>query len=264
MSIVYKNNAEIEKMAIAGRLAAEVLEMIEPYVQAGISTDELNEICHNHIVNVQQAVPAPLGYQPDGFKTAFPKSICTSVNEIVCHGIPTKSKILRNGDIINIDVTVIKDGWHGDTSKMFYVGKPSPDSKRLVEATKEALYVGIEQAIPGNTLNHIAKAIEKVAAKNRLAIVAEYCGHGIGLEFHEDPQVIHCVSNYNNVEIKPGMTFTIEPILNLGHAACKTSKKDGWTVITRDNKFSAQWEHTIAILNTGNRVLTKRSYEPFA
>lgn len=259
MSIKIKTADEIAKMRVAGKLAAQVLEMITPYVQPGITTEELNKLCHEYIVNVQQAIPAPLNYK------GFPKSICTSVNEVICHGIPSPSQKLKNGDIVNVDVTVIKDGYHGDTSKMFFVGKPSNNAKdrealKLMRVTQECMYKGIQQAKAGNTLNEIAKAIEDHARANKFSIVHEYCGHGIGNEFHEDPQVLHYVSSENNIEIKPGMIFTIEPMINAGNRHIKV-KKDNWTVVTKDGQLSAQWEHTILITENGFEVLTKREEE---
>lgn len=259
MAIKFKTAEEITKMRIAGRLAAQVLEMIEPYVQPGITTEELNRICHDYIVNVQQATPAPLNYK------GFPKSICTSLNEVVCHGIPSASQKLKTADIINIDVTVLKDGYHGDTSKMFFVGKPANTDKdkkalKLIRVTQECLYRGIAQAIPGNSLNDIARAIETHAHANKFSIVQEYCGHGIGNEFHEDPQILHYVNHENNIEIKPGMIFTIEPMINVGNRHIKL-KKDNWTVVTKDGQLSSQWEHTILITENGNEVLTKREEE---
>lgn len=259
MTIKIKTADEITKMRVAGRLAAQVLEMIEPFVQPGVTTEELNRICHDYIVNVQQAIPAPLNYR------GFPKSICTSINEVVCHGIPSASQKLKNSDIINIDITVIKDGYHGDTSKMFFVGKQANNERdrkamRLMRVTQECLYKGIEQAKPGNSLNDIARAIQKLAETNKFTIVQEYCGHGIGNEFHEDPQVLHYVSQENNIEIKPGMIFTIEPMINAGNRHIKL-KKDNWTVVTKDGQLSSQWEHTILITENGNEVLTKREEE---
>ena len=259
MAIKIKTTEEIAKMRIAGKLAAEVLEMIEPSVQPGVSTEEINRICHDYIVNVQKAIPAPLNYR------GFPKSICTSVNDVVCHGIPSASQKLKNSDIINIDVTVIKDGYHGDTSKMFFVGKPSNNPKeqqalKLIRVTQECMYRGIKQAIPGNTLNDVAKEIENFARANKYSVVQEYCGHGIGNEFHEDPQVLHYVSSENNIVIQPGMIFTIEPMINMGARHIKL-KKDNWTVVTKDGQLSAQWEHTILITENGNEVLTKREEE---
>jgi len=254
MTIKIKSPAEIAKMRLAGKLASEVLQMIAPYVVAGVSTDELNSICHNYITCEQQAIPAPLNYK------GFPKSICTSVNHVVCHGIPN-DKILKQGDIINIDVTVIKDGWHGDTSKMFYVGEPPIMAKRLCTATQQSLYAAIRQIKPGKSLNDIAKAIEHIAQAERFTIVREYCGHGIGQKFHEAPQVLHYSCLENEITLREGMVFTIEPMLNAGTAQVKLLKNDGWTVVTKDRQLSAQWEHTIAVTTTGYEVLTKREEE---
>lgn len=253
MSITIKTPAEVEKMRIAGRLAAEVLEMIEPHVQAGISTDELDKICHDYIVNEQKAIPAPLNYR------GFPKSICTSVNHQVCHGIPG-SKILKNGDIINIDITVIKNEYHGDTSKMFFIGEPSRMAKRLVDITYECLRQGIQQVRPGIHLGDIGYVIQKHAESNNFTIVHEYCGHGIGRNFHEDPQVVHYGTPNTGIEIVPNMTFTIEPMVNAGKRAVKVLGDD-WTVVTKDHKLSAQWEHTILVTESGSEILTLRSEE---
>jgi methionyl aminopeptidase len=259
MTIKIKTADEIAKMRIAGRLAAQVLEMIEPFVQPGVTTEELNRICHDYIVNVQKAIPAPLNYR------GFPKSICTSVNDVVCHGIPSASQKLKNADLLNVDITVIKDGYHGDTSKMFFVGKPSNNKLdqqaiKLSRITQECLYKGIAKAKAGNTLNDIAKEIESHAHANKYSVVQEYCGHGIGNEFHEDPQVLHYVSSENNIVIQPGMIFTIEPMINMGNRHIKL-KKDNWTVVTKDGQLSAQWEHTILITENSNEVLTKREEE---
>lgn len=256
MTVTIKTAEEIEKMRVAGRLAAEVLEMIGPYVKPGVSTDELDRICHNYIVNEQQAIPAPLNYR------GFPKSICTSVNHQVCHGIPG-DKTLKNGDIVNIDVTVIKDGFHGDTSKMFYVGEPSTLAKRLVEVTYECMKLGITMVKPGVRLGDIGHAIQHYAESRDYSVVREYCGHGIGREFHEDPQVLHYGSPGSGMELKPGMTFTIEPMVNAGKRQVKLLG-DGWTVVTKDRKLSAQWEHTVLVTEDGHEVLTLRSDEaPF-
>ena len=253
MSIIIKTPEEIEKMRVAGRLAAEVLEMIQPHVQAGISTDELDRICHDYIVNEQQAIPAPLNYH------GFPKSICTSVNHQVCHGIPS-DKILKNGDIVNIDITVIKDGWHGDTSKMFCVGKSSILAKRLCDITLEAMWKGIEEVKPGAHFGDIGAAIQRFVESNHYSVVREYCGHGIGKGFHEDPQVLHFGKPGTGAEIKAGMIFTIEPMVNAGKKEVK-QLGDGWTVVTRDRKLSAQWEHTILVTDSGHEVLTLRAEE---
>lgn len=248
-----KTPDEIQKMRIAGKLAAEVLEMIEPYVQAGISTDELNDICHNYIVNEQKAVPAPLNYR------GFPKSICTSINHVICHGIPNDKK-LKNGDIINIDITVIKDGYHGDTSKMFQIGEVSVQASRLVKIARECLLKGIELVKPGTSLGDIGYAIQSYAEGLRLSVVREYCGHGIGNVFHEEPQVLHYGKPNTGMILEAGMTFTIEPMINSGKRHTKLLS-DNWTVITKDRSLSAQWEHTILVTPTGAEILTKRKEE---
>ena len=254
MNVTIKTADEIEKMRIAGRLAAEALEMIGEYVKPGVTTGELDRICHDYIVNNQQAIPAPLNYR------GFPKSICTSVNHVICHGIPSDDKALKKGDIINIDITVIKDGYHGDTSKMFHVGEPTAPNKRLVDITQECLYLGIELVKPGTRLGDIGAAIQKHAEQNHYSIVREYCGHGIGKEFHEDPQVLHYGKAGTGLELKEGMIFTIEPMVNQGSRFNKLMK-DGWTVVTKDRKLSAQWEHTILVTADGYEVLTRRQEE---
>jgi methionyl aminopeptidase len=254
MKIHVKTATEIEKMRTAGKLAAEVLEMISPYVVAGVSTDELNTRCHDYIVNVQHAIPAPLNYR------GFPKSICTSVNHVVCHGIPSDKK-LKNGDIVNIDVTVLKDGYHGDTSKMFLLGEPSILAKRLVRVTQECLYLGIKMIKPGVHLGDIGAAIQQYAESHRYSVVREYCGHGIGSEFHEkDFQVLHYGTPGTGLVLEPGMTFTIEPMINAGKRQVKLLP-DNWTVITKDRGLSAQWEHTLLVTETGYEVLTLRQEE---
>ena len=254
MTITINTEADIEKMRIAGRLAAEVLEMIEPHVKAGISTGELDRICHDYIVNEQKAIPAPLNYH------GFPKSICTSVNQVICHGIPSDTKILKKGDIINVDITVIKDGYHGDTSKMFHIGEASPSNQRLVDITQECLYMAIDMVKPGVQLGDIGHAIQTHAEKNHYSVVREYCGHGIGKNFHEDPQVLHYGRPGTGTTIEEGMIFTIEPMINLGSRHNKLLK-DGWTVVTKDRKLSAQWEHTLLVTASGVEVLTKRQEE---
>src|SRR5210317_2082648 len=253
MPVVIKSAEDIEKMRVAGRLAAEVLEMIGEYVKAGVTTDELDRICHDYIVNEQDAIPAPLNYR------GFPKSICTSVNHCVCHGIPADKK-LKNGDIINIDVTVIKDGYHGDTSKMFFVGKAQPFAQRLVEVTHKALWTGIELVKPGTTLGDIGNAIQTYVESEHFSVVHEYCGHGIGKGFHEDPQILHYGKVGTGMALQEGMTFTIEPMVNAGNRHVKLMP-DGWTVITKDRKLSAQWEHTILCTADGYEVLTLRNEE---
>jgi methionyl aminopeptidase len=248
MPVTIKTPAEIEKMRVAGRLAAEVLRMIRPHVQPGIMTGELDQLCHDYIVNVQQAIPAPLNYK------GFPRSICTSVNHQVCHGIPGDKK-LKKGDSVNIDVTVIKDGWHGDTSKMFFVGEPSVQAKRLVQVTHECMLKGIEMVRPGIQLGDIGHAIQRHAESHGFSVVREYCGHGIGREFHEDPQVLHYGMPGTGLALEPGMTFTIEPMINAGRKEVKLLP-DNWTVVTRDHSLSAQWEHTVLVTPTGHEVLT--------
>jgi len=253
MSVIIKTPEEIEKMRVSGRLAAEVLEMITPYVQPGITTDELDQRCHDYIVNIQNAIPAPLNYR------GFPKSICTSVNHQVCHGIPGNKK-LKNGDIINIDITTIKDGFHGDTSKMFFVGDASILARRLTKVTYEALWLGINQVKPGAHLGDIGHIIQQYAESHNYSVVHEYCGHGIGRGFHEDPQVLHYGSPGTGVKLLPGMCFTIEPMINAGKRQVKMLP-DGWTVVTKDRSLSAQWEHTILVTDTGYEVLTLRDEE---
>jgi len=248
MSVSIKNAEEIEKMRVAGRLAADVLRMIRPHVIPGITTGELDRICHDFIVNEQQAIPAPLNYR------GFPKSICTSVNHQVCHGIPGEKK-LKNGDIVNIDITVIKDGYHGDTSKMFFVGKPSVGAERICRISHECLLLGIDLVKPGTRLGDIGHAIQVHAEAQHCSIVREYCGHGIGKAFHEEPQVLHYGQPGTGLELEPGMIFTIEPMVNLGKRHVKLLP-DQWTVITKDRSLSAQWEHTILVTDTGHEVLT--------
>ncbi|MDA1370471.1 MAG: type I methionyl aminopeptidase [Proteobacteria bacterium] len=255
MTIHLKTAAEVAKMRIAGQLAAEVLEMIGPHVQAGVSTGELDRICHKHIVEEQNAIPAPLNYN------GFPKSICTSVNNVICHGIPSDGKILRVGDIVNIDITVIKDGFHGDTSKMFCVGEVPEHARRLIRVTQECLYKAIDIVKPGITLGDIGHVIQQHGEANNYSIVREYCGHGIGRIFHEEPQILHYGIPNTGTRIVEGMTFTIEPMLNAGTRYTRLSKKDGWTVTTKDRRLSAQWEHTLAVSNEGCEVLTRRSDE---
>ena len=255
MPVTIKTAKEIEKMRTAGRLAADVLDMITPQVRAGVTTEKLDEICHDYIVNTQHAIPAPLNYR------GFPKSICTSVNHVVCHGIPGDKK-LKNGDIINIDITVIKDGYHGDTSRMFFVGNPSIMAKRLVDTTYDCMRTGIRMVKPGARLGDIGNAIQKYAESHRYSVVREYCGHGIGTDFHEDPQVLHYGEQGTGMVLEEGMTFTIEPMINVGKRHVKLLS-DGWTVVTRDRSLSAQWEHTVLVTADGFEVLTRRSNEEF-
>jgi methionyl aminopeptidase len=249
MAVTIKTPDEIEKMRVAGRLAAEVLKMIGPHVQPGVTTGELDRICHEYIVNVQKAIPAPLNYK------GFPKSICTSVNHQVCHGIPG-DKVLKKGDIVNIDITVIKDGYHGDTSRMFFVGEPSIQARRLVNVTHECMLKGIAQLRAGAKLGDIGHAIQRHAEASGFSVVREYCGHGIGKEFHEDPQVLHYGDAGTGMELKAGMVITVEPMINAGKADVKLLP-DQWTVVTRDHSLSAQFEHTVLITDTGHEIFTQ-------
>lgn len=253
MNIIIKTPEEIEKMRTAGRLAAEVLDMIAPFVIPGATTGELDRRCHDYIVNHQQAIPAPLNYH------GFPKSICTSINHQVCHGIPGEKR-LKKGDIVNIDITVIKDGYHGDTSMMFFIGKPSVLAQRLTRIAHECLVEGIRIVKPGIQLGDIGHVIQQHAESNNYSVVREYCGHGIGKEFHEEPQVLHYGNPGTGPELKAGMTFTIEPMINAGKRNVKLLK-DGWTVVTKDRSLSAQWEHTILVTDSGFEVLTLRNGE---
>jgi methionyl aminopeptidase len=252
--IQIKTPEEIEAMRVAGHQAASVLRMLREHVQPGVTTGELDRLAHAYIVDELQAIPAPLNYR------GFPKSICTSVNHVVCHGIPGDKK-LKAGDIVNIDVTVIKDGWHGDTSKMFYVGEPSVKARRICEVAHKALLIGIEMVRPGVTLGDIGHAIQTYAEGERCSVVREYCGHGIGRVFHEAPQVLHYGRPGEGVALQTGMTFTIEPMINLGKAATRLLPDD-WTVITRDRSLSAQWEHTMAVTEDGVDVLTRLPDDP--
>ncbi len=252
MPIILKNGAEQEAMRRACQLTAETLNQAAQAVQPGVTTGELNDLCHNYIVS-QGARPAPLHYR------GFPKSICTSVNHVVCHGIPGTKK-LKSGDIVNIDVTVILDGWHGDASRMYFVGEPGILAKRLVETTRMALFLGIQVVGPGRYLGDIGSVIQRYASENGVSVVREYCGHGIGQAFHEDPQVLHYGSMGTGVELVPGMIFTIEPMLNAGKRFVKTLP-DGWTVVTRDHSLSAQWEHTLLVTEEGHEILTWSAYE---
>ena len=248
LNIILKTPEEIAKMRVAGRLTAEVLRMIEPHVREGVATEELDRICHDYIVNEQQAIPAPLNYRN------FPKSICTSVNHVVCHGIPGP-KTLKKGDVLNIDITVIKDGYHGDSSRMFAVGAPPIAAQRVSRVAYECLCVGIRLVRPGIRLGDIGHAIQKHAEAQHCSVVREYCGHGIGRDFHEDPQVLHYGKPGEGVELVPGMTFTIEPMINAGKRHVKLLP-DGWTVVTKDHSISAQWEHTVLVTPTGHEILT--------
>ena len=256
MKINLKTNDQIAQMRVAGRLAAEVLEMITPCVVPGISTGELDRICHDYIVDTQKSIPANVGYK------GFEKTICSSVNQVICHGIPSENRILKDGDILNIDVTVIRDGWHGDTSKMFLVGKTQPHNERLVKVTQECLYKAIEAVKPGAYLGDIGAVIQEHALKNHYSVVEDYCGHGIGQVYHEDPQVLHYGKKGIGLRLEEGLTFTIEPMINQGTKYTKVLS-DGWTVETKDGRNSAQWEHTLAVTSNGVEVLTQRSEESF-
>ncbi len=254
MNISIKSKEDIDKMKKAGKLAADVLEMITPFVKPGISTGELDSICFKYITEEQKAIPGNVGYN------GFEKTICSSLNNVICHGIPDNQKIIKNGDILNIDVTVIKDGWYGDTSKMFLVGKCQPHNERLVKITQECLYKAIEIIKPGIQLGDIGNAIQKHAEKNYYSVVEEYCGHGIGSVYHEEPQILHYGTPRTGIELKEGMCFTVEPMINQGSKHTKVLS-DGWTVETKDGRNSAQWEHTLAVTSSGVEVLTKRSEE---
>ena len=256
MKINLKTNDQIAQMRVAGKLAAEVLEMITPCVVPGISTGELDRICHDYIVDTQKSIPANVGYN------GFEKTICSSVNQVICHGIPSENRILKDGDILNIDVTVIRNGWHGDTSKMFLVGKTQPHNERLVKVTQECLYKAIEVVKPGAYLGDIGAVIQEHALKNHYSVVEDYCGHGIGQVYHEDPQVLHYGKKGIGLRLEEGLTFTIEPMINQGTKYTKVLS-DGWTVETKDGRNSAQWEHTLAVTSNGVEVLTQRSEESF-
>jgi methionyl aminopeptidase len=250
MPVTIKTPEEIEKMRVAGRLAAEVLQVVAPHVKPGVSTEELDRICHDHIVNVQGAVPANVGYR------GFPKTVCTSVNNVICHGIPSEAKVLKDGDIVNIDVTVIKDGWHGDTSRMYVAGEPSVLSKRLINVTREAMFRAIRMVRPGVTLGDLGNAIQQYAEGERFSVVREYCGHGIGRVYHEEPQVLHYGRPGEGMVLREGMTFTIEPMINAGKRHTRLLP-DGWTVVTKDRSLSAQWEHTVYVTADGVEILTR-------
>jgi methionyl aminopeptidase len=259
MAISIKNQQDIEKMRIAGRLAAEVLDFITPHVVHGVTTDQLDKLCHDYIVDVQKAIPAPLNYAPDGHRP-YPKSICTSINQQICHGVPS-DKALKNGDIVNIDITVIKDGYHGDTSRMFCVGEASIQAKRLCDITYQAMWIGITKVKPGATLGDIGYAIQTFAEKNGYSVVREFCGHGIGKVFHEEPQVLHYGKPGTGLKLQAGMMFTIEPMINAGKRDIK-QMPDGWTIVTKDRSLSAQWEHTILVTETGYEIMTLSSGTP--
>jgi methionyl aminopeptidase len=259
MSISIKTPQEIEKMRIAGRLAGEVLDYIAPFVKVGVTTDELDKLCHDYMVNVQGCIPAPLNYAPHGH-TPYPKSICTSINHQVCHGVPSDKK-LKNGDIVNLDITTIKDGYHGDTSRMYYVGEPSIQAKRLCETTYQAMWRGIRMVKAGAHLGDIGHAIQTFVEGMGYSVVREFCGHGIGSNFHEEPQVLHYGKAGSGPKLEAGMIFTIEPMVNAGKAGIK-QLGDGWTVVTKDHSLSAQYEHTILVTETGFEVLTLSAGAP--
>jgi methionyl aminopeptidase len=249
MTIKLKNDKQIAQMRVAGQLAAEVLAMIREYVVPGVTTEELDRRCHDYIRRVQKATPANVGYH------GFPKTLCTSVNGVVCHGIPNEREVLKDGDIVNIDVTVIKDGWHGDTSRMYHVGQPGDAQKRLVDTTYDAMMAGIATVRPGARLGDVGHAIQTLAEAAGYTVVREYCGHGIGRVYHEEPQVLHYGRANTGLLLKKGMTFTVEPMINAGGAAVR-QLDDGWTVMTADGSLSAQWEHMIAVTDDGAEILT--------
>ena len=253
MSISIKNSEDIKKMRVAGKLASEVLDYITQFIKPNITTEEIDKICHDYMVNEQKTIPAPLNYAPPGH-SPYPKSVCTSVNHQICHGIPGP-KSLKKGDVINVDITVIKDGYHGDTSRMFYVGEPSIQAKRLCEITYQSMWLGINEVRPGAHLGDIGNAIQTYAESNGYSVVREFCGHGIGLVFHEEPQILHYGQKGSGIELKPGMIFTIEPMINAGKKDIKMLP-DGWTVVTKDRSLSAQWEHTILVTDSSYEVLT--------
>jgi methionyl aminopeptidase len=259
MAITIKTASEIEAMRTAGRLASEVLDYITPFVKPGITTGELDRLCHDYMVGVQGTIPAPLNYSPPGYRP-FPKSICTSVNHQVCHGIPGE-RVLKNGDIVNIDVTVIKDGFHGDTSRMFMVGEASIAARRLCQVTWECMWLGIEQVRPGATIGDIGHVIQRHAEAHGYSVVREFCGHGIGSKFHEDPQILHYGRPGTGPKIEAGMIFTVEPMINAGRREIR-EMADGWTIVTKDHSLSAQWEHTVLVTETGFEILTTSAGAP--
>lgn len=259
MAVTIKSPQEIEKMRVAGRLASEVLDFITPSVQPGITTNELDKLCHDYMVNVQQTIPAPLNYAPPGH-APYPKSICTSVNHQVCHGVPG-DRMLKQGDIVNIDITAIKQGYHGDTSRMFYVGEPSIQARRLCESTYQAMWRGIRRVKPGAYLGDIGFAIQSFAEGLGYSVVREFCGHGIGKNFHEEPQILHYGKPNTGMRLEAGMIFTIEPMINAGRADIK-QLSDGWTIVTKDHSLSAQWEHTVLVTETGFEILTVSAGSP--
>jgi methionyl aminopeptidase len=259
MAVSLKSPEEIEKMRIAGRLASEVLDYITPFVKPGVTTGSLNDLCHAYMVDIQGSVPAPLNYAPPGYKP-FPKSICTSVNHQVCHGIPG-DRVLKPADVLNIDVTVIKDGFHGDSSRMYYVGDPGIQARRLCDITYECMWIGIANVRPGARLGDVGAAIQAHAEKHGFSVVREFCGHGIGRRFHEDPQILHYGKGGTGMQLEAGMTFTVEPMINAGRPAIR-ELADGWTIVTKDHSLSAQWEHTVLVTGSGYEVLTVSAGAP--
>ena len=259
MAVTIKTPAEIEKMRVAGRLAAEVLDHITAHIRAGVTTSEIDRLCHEYMTEVQRTVPAPLNYAPPGYKP-FPKSVCTSVNHVVCHGVPGDKK-LKAGDVINVDVTVIADGYHGDSSRMYYVGEPPIQARRLCEVTYECMWLGIRTVRPGACLGDIGHAIQTHAERAGFSVVREFCGHGIGRRFHEEPQVLHYGRPRTGMRLEPGMIFTIEPMINAGRPEVR-QLADGWTVVTKDHSLSAQWEHTVLVTPAGYEVLTVSAGTP--
>src|SRR5437868_14277475 len=257
MAVVLKTAEELERMRVAGRLAAEVLDFITAYVKLGVTTGKLNDLCHEYMVREQGTVPAPLNYAPPGYKP-YPKSICTSVNHQVCHGVPG-DRVLKSGDTLNIDITVIKEGFHGDCSRMFYVGEPSIQARRLVDVTYECMWLGIRSVRPGARLGDIGAAIQAHAENHGFSVVREFCGHGIGRKFHEEPQVLHYGKAGTGLQLQTGMTFTVEPMINAGKPGIR-ELADGWTIVTKDHSLSAQWEHTVLVTDSGYEVLTRSAH----
>ena len=260
MAVIVKTTEQINKMRIAGRLASEVLDYITPHVKIGVTTNELDKLCHDFMVNVQGTIPAPLNYQPGKDYTPYPKSICTSVNEVICHGIPS-DRVLKDGDVVNLDITVIKDGFHGDTSRMFKVGKVTPFAERLSKITFECMWLGIQKVRPGGKLGDIGHVIQRHAEQAGYSVVREFCGHGIGLRFHEEPQILHYGQPNQGTVMQAGMIFTVEPMINAGRRDIKMLP-DGWTCRTKDRSLSAQWEHTVLVTDTGFEVLTTSAGTP--
>ncbi len=259
MSVTIKSADDIQRMRVAGRLASEVLDFIEPHVRPNVTTDALDRLCHDYMVGVQKTIPAPLHYAPPGY-TPYPRSICTSVNHVVCHGVPG-DKRLKAGDVVNVDITVIKDGFHGDTSRMFMVGEPSIQARRLSEVTFDCMWRGIRTVKPGAFLGDIGHVIQTLAESSGYSVVREFCGHGIGRKFHEEPQVLHYGRAGSGLKLQAGMTFTIEPMINAGKPGIR-QLADGWTIVTKDHSLSAQWEHTVLVTNEGFEVLTLSAGAP--